>query len=118
MIDFNRRADGVLKPTREQKEVILSEMRRGASPAEVARKYGLRIQLVIKWRRMDLQEPLNEALNPSEKKRSAEPEGVPAAEYRKLIEENNRLRKSLANMTLDRDILKDAVDIAAKKKWI
>lgn len=118
MIEFNRRVDGKLKPTREQREVVLSEMRRGASPAEVARKYGLRIQLVIKWRRMDLQAPLNEALNPSEKPRRDEPEAIPTAEYRKLLEENNRLRKSLANMTLDRDILKDAVDIAAKKKWI
>jgi|GEM_PF-6881098 len=63
-MEFEHKADGRLKATKEQKEIILSEIRRGVSPAEVARKYGLRIQLVLKWRRLDLQAPLNEALNP------------------------------------------------------
>ena len=45
-------------------------------------------------------------------------ESVPASEYRKAIEEIKNLRRSLVNMTVDRDILKEAHDIAVKKKWI
>ncbi len=117
-MEFGRRADGKLKFTKEQKETILSELRLGHSPAEVARKYGLRIQLLLKWRRDDLQAPMQAALKATLQESPKQADVVPVSEYRKLIEENNRLRKSLANMTLDRDILKDAVDIAAKKKWI
>lgn len=47
---------------------------------------------------------------------------VPISEYKKTVqelqEELKRVKKSLANMTVDRDILKEAVDIATKKKWI
>ncbi len=117
-MEFHKRSDGKIRPTKEQKEVILSELRFGSSPAEISRKYGLRIQLVLKWKREALQAPMQAALKQSNQEVSKAIDSVPASEYRKLIEENNRLRKSLANMTLDRDILKDAVDIASKKKWI
>lgn len=117
-MEFQKRSDGKIRPTKEQKEVILSEIQRGSSPAAVARKYGLRIQLVLKWKREALQGPMQAALKQSNHENSKMIESVPVSEYKKLIEENNRLRKSLANMTLDRDILKDAVDIASKKKWI
>jgi hypothetical protein len=40
------------------------------------------------------------------------------AAYRKLNQENEKLRRSLSSMAVERDILKEAVDIAAKKKWI
>lgn len=45
-------------------------------------------------------------------------ETVPLAEYKKALEEIKNLRCSLVNATLDRDILKEAHDIAVKKKWI
>ena len=35
-----------------------------------------------------------------------------------LQNEIKKLSKSLSNMAVDRDILKDAVDYASKKKWI
>lgn len=117
MLEFNKRSDGKIRPTRDQREIILSEIRRGNSPAEVARKYGLRIQLVLKWRRDELQAPLN-AMNDLPNQTNRPVDAIPASEYRRLLDENSKLRKSLANMTLDRDILKDAVDLATKKKWI
>ena len=40
------------------------------------------------------------------------------SEYKKALEEIKNLGRSLVNMTVDRDILKEAHDIAVKKKWI
>jgi hypothetical protein len=43
-------------------------------------------------------------------------ETVPLAEYKRAREEIRNLRSSIANMTMDRDILKSAHDIDVKKK--
>ena len=39
---------------------------------------------------------------------------LPVSEYRKALEEIKNLRGPLVNMTVDRDILKEAHDIAAR----
>lgn len=39
-------------------------------------------------------------------------------EIKRLQSEIKKLSKSLSNMTVDRDILKEAINYASKKKWI
>jgi hypothetical protein len=46
---------------------------------------------------------------------------ISTSEHERVIFELHKklknLKRSLADMTVERDILKDAVDIATKKKW-
>jgi transposase len=95
----------------EFKRKILDEINSGVSVHELARKYSIPMQNIVYWKKSADQAVLGKASAPKE-------EAVPISEYRRIMEENKNLRKSLANMTMDRDILKDAVSIASKKKWI
>lgn len=52
------------------------------------------------------------------KSESKPDESVPLTEYKRALEQIRNLRRSLVDMTVDRDILKEAHDIAVKKKWI
>jgi transposase-like protein len=91
------------------KKQVLDELRAGATAAELGRRYGVPIQNIVKWKKKE-QEAVVGA-EPSE-------ETVSLSEYKKALEEIKNLRRSLVNMTVDRDILKEAHDIAVKKKWI
>jgi transposase-like protein len=110
-MEFQVNAAGKRIYPTEFKRKILEELSSGATSHELARKYGIAIQNIIYWKKAKDQAVFG-------KTPAAKEETVPAAEYRKLLEENKNLRKSLSNAVLDRDILKEAVSIASKKKWI
>ena len=92
----------------------MSECLSGSTTAEVARKYQIPMQNVVKWRMQ-----IKKIKNPEvEKTVSASTHSDAIDEIKRLQTEIKKLSKSLSNMTVDRDILKDAVDYASKKKWI
>lgn len=95
----------------EFKTKVLAELRGGATPHELGRKHGIPIHNILYWRRAEEAAVLG-------KGKEATSEMVPVSEYKKALEEIKNLRRSLVNMTVDRDILKEAHDIAVKKKWI
>lgn len=97
----------------EFKKKVLDELRGGATPHELGRKHGIPIQNVLNWRKAEEVAVLGKG-----KSVGKDEEMVPVSEYKKALEEIKNLRRSLVNMTVDRDILKEAHDIAVKKKWI
>jgi transposase-like protein len=113
-MEFQINAAGRRVYPSEFKKKILEEIRTGVTAHELSRKYEIPIQNVLYWKKAQDEAVFGKNL----KQEPAVTESVPVAEYRRILEENKNLRKSLANMTMDRDILKDAVDIASKKKWI
>jgi transposase-like protein len=96
----------------EFKRKVLDDLRGGATVHELGRRHGIPIQNIVNWKR-------SEDLAVLGKGREAKAdETVPVTEYKKALEEIRNLRRSLVNMTVDRDILKEAHEIAVKKKWI
>ena len=111
-MEFQVNAAGKRIYPSELKKQILEDLRGGRTAAELGRKYGIPVHNILFWKQAQEKALLGVTNGlPSEQM-------VPASEFRKLLEENKNLRRSLANMTLDRDILKEAHDIAVKKKWI
>lgn len=94
----------------EQKQSILAELDQGCTPAEVARRHEIQLQHLYRWRRR-FQEGGETALRNDEAV-------VPAGEVRKLEAEKKALERALGEMTMERNILRDAVEIGRKKKWI
>lgn len=96
----------------EFKKKVLEELLAGKTAHELSRKHGVSMQNIFYWKQSQERTVLG-------KTKEHTPEAtIPVSEYKRLIEENKNLRKALANTALDRDILKEAVDIATKKKWI
>jgi transposase-like protein len=95
----------------EFKRKVLDELRGGETSHELGRRYGVPVQNIVNWRKAEDLAVLGKAKEPTPE------ETVPLAEYKRALEEIRNLRRSLANMTVDRDILKEAHDIAVKKKW-
>lgn len=118
-MEFQVNAAGKKIYPSEFKKKILDELTEGATIAELSRKYGISDVNIFNWKRArDVGAFVGKrSVSPSQGAQILQ-EMVPVDEYRRLMEENKHLRRSLANMTMDRDILKDAVDIATKKKWI
>jgi transposase-like protein len=96
----------------EFKAKVLTELRGGATAHELGRRYGIPIQNILNWKARE------QSAVTGSSKGVKEEETVSLAEYKKAVEEIKNLRRSLVNMTVDRDILKEAHDIAVKKKWI
>lgn len=96
----------------EFKKKVLEELRAGSTAHELGRKYQIPIQNIFNWRKAEELSVLGKG------KEAKGEESVPLADYKKALEEIKNLRRSLVNMTVDRDILKEAVDIGVKKKWI
>lgn len=92
------------------KQTVVAEVEAGEPIASVARKYGIAMQNINRWRRL--------AKQASHGALKANEEMVPLSELKKAQEEIKQLRQALGKMALDRDVLKDAVEIASKKKWI
>lgn len=109
-MEIKRGRNGKRLWTVAQKKEILSELDKGLTPEEVSRKYELHIQTLYQWRRR-YREAGDRALKNNQ-------EVVSFREWKKLKEENRRLQQALGKMTVERDIWKDAVEIATKKKWI
>lgn len=98
-----------------ERRQILDEIAGGLSLSQAARKYEVAMQTINRWRRIDAGQ---EAQPVTSTQNSFTEPVVPLAELKRLQEELKATRKSLAKMTVERDILKDAVEIASKKKWI
>lgn len=96
----------------EFKRQVLDELRAGNTAAELSRRHGVPIHNLLYWRQAEAKAVMGKF------KESAAEEQVPLSEYKKALEEIRNLRRSLVNMTVDRDILKESHDIAVKKKWI
>lgn len=94
----------------EQKKQILSELEQGLTAQEVSRKYELPVQALYKWRRRYLEA--------GERALKGKDPVVPLTELKKAKDQIKQLHHALGKMTLERDILKDAVEIAREKKWI
>ncbi len=109
-MEFKMKSDGTRIYDGSFKKQILDELLAGNTPAELGRKYQVPVQNILKWKKKQ-----TEFTAESEAKVE---NTVPVSEYKKLLEEVKLLKRSLVNMTVDRDILKEAVDIATKKKWI
>ena len=96
----------------EFKGQVLAELKAGSTAAELGRRYGVPIHNIFYWR-----QSAEQAVSGKTKEPLPE-ETVPASEHKKALEEIKNLRRSLVNRTVDRDVLKEAHDIAVKKKWI
>jgi transposase-like protein len=114
IIGIKFRADGKRVYPAAFKQTVVNECRDGVTAAEVARKYQIPMQNIVKWKSQikKIRDPEVEKSVPSSAYNDA------LDEIKKLQSENKKLSKSLSSMTVDRDILKDAVDYATKKKWI
>ena len=114
-MELRRNARGHRVVTMSERRQILDEITAGRSPAEAARKYELAIWTVKRWLKVEGHEMAGEVTSTEGSSQEA---SVPLSEYRKIQEELKATRKSLARMTVDRDILQEAVEIARKKKWM
>lgn len=95
----------------EQKKQMLEEAQTpDSSMSEVARKYSLSPSQLYQWRRA-MEDGGHEGLKSNEKL-------VPESEYKKALARIRELERALGRKTVDNDILKEAVEIARKKKWI
>lgn len=117
MVQLTRRTDGKVRATDEQKRAILDLINSGKPIAEVARAHSLSIQTLVKWRRGDVKRSMRFDKREMPDLSSADAKEM-QAEIRRLVEENQKLRKTIGNVAYDRDILQEAYNIAVKKKWI
>lgn len=116
-MQFEVRSDGKKIFPSQLKEQLLKEVEAGESLSQVARRHGVPVHYLARWRRTEKENHEKALVKAGAHPGQPEP-AVPLSEYRRLIEENRNLKRSLADMTMDRDILKDAVAIASKKKWL
>lgn len=121
-MELKRNARGHRVVTMSERREILDKIAAGMSPAEAARRYELAMWTVRRWMNVDAKADDHEVTSTQG---SDQPPSVPLAEYERLRAELEaerevlkKTRKSLARMTVDRDILQEAVEIARKKKWI
>jgi len=94
----------------EQKKAILLELEQGYTAAEVARKHDLQMQHIYRWRHR-FRKGGEAALRSNQ-------EMVPLSEVKRLETEKKQLQQALGEMTLERNILRDTVEVARGKKWI
>ncbi len=98
---------------------VLSELNQGSSVNDLARKYSISVTNILNWRKSTQLAMFTRRVSAAASEQaSVLQDMVPVSEYQRVIEENKNLKRSLVNMTVDRDILRDAVDIASKKKWL
>ena len=82
----------------------------GMSVSLVARQEGVAASLLFQWRRLEREGALVAV--------SAGESVVPASELAAARAEIAKLQRILGKKTLENEILKEAVEIAAEKKWI
>ena len=82
----------------------------GISVSLVARLEGVGASLLFQWRKLERQGALTAV--------SAGEAVVPASELAAARAEIAKLQRVLGKKTLENEILKEAVEYAAKKKWI
>lgn len=95
----------------EEKYRYVSEANQpGMTVSLVARKYGIPPKRLYNWRKC-MQEGSIVAAKSGE-------EVVPKSEYKKLQAELKRAQKMIGEMTMEKEILKEVITYARKKKWI
>lgn len=117
---MNRRTESV--------EIVMTEQRRrrwsvqekaalvrrtyepGMSASLVARREGVAASLQVQWRKLEREGALVAV--------SAGESVVPASELAAARAEIAKLQRTLGKKTLENEILKEAVEYAAEKKWI
>ena len=82
----------------------------GMSVSLVARQEGVSASLLFQWRRLERQGALTAV--------SSGEAVVPASELAAARAEIAKLQRILGKKTLENEILKEAVEYAAEKKWI
>ena len=82
----------------------------GMSVSLVARQEGVSASLLFQWRKLERQGALTAV--------SAGEPVVPASELAAARTEIAKLQRILGKKTLENEILKEAVELAAEKKWI
>ena len=82
----------------------------GMTVSFVARQAGVAASLLFQWRRLERQGALTAV--------SAGESVVPASELAAARAEIAKLQRILGKKTLENEILKEAVEVAAAKKWI
>ena len=80
----------------------------GSTVSLVARRHGVAPNQLFTWRRLAAQGALTAA--------GAEEEVVPASEYRSLQNQIRELQRLLGKKTLEAEILKEALEVAAGPK--
>ncbi|HVZ32195.1 MAG TPA: transposase [Polyangiaceae bacterium] len=97
--------------TLQQKLALLAEAdQAGSSAAVVARRYGLNPSLLFRWKRMRDEGALT-GLDKDEPV-------VPASEVKAMKTRIRELERLLGRKTEEAEILKDALDLARKKKLL
>jgi len=97
--------------TLDQKLAVLAEAAQpGMSISYVARRHGIAPSLLFGWRRR-MTEGGKEAVR-------ADDEVVASAELRAAQKRIRELERVLGKKTLENEILREAVNVAHKKKWI
>ncbi len=97
-------------PPAEKAALVKRTYEPGMSVSLVARQEGVAASLLFQWRKLERQGALTAA--------SAGEAVVPASELAAARAEIAKLQRVLGKKTLENEILKEAVEIAAAKKWI
>lgn len=96
--------------TAEKATLVRKTYEPGMSVSLVARQEGVSASLLFTWRKLDREGALVAV--------SAGEAVVPASELAAARAEIAKLQRVLGKKTLENEILKEAVEIAATKKWI
>jgi len=94
----------------EKERLVRRTYEPGMSVSLVARQEGLAASLLFQWRKLERQGALTAV--------SAGEAVVPASELASARAEIARLQRVLGKKTMENEILKEAVEYAAEKKWI
>ena len=94
----------------EKAELVRRTYEPGMSVSLVARQEGVSASLLFQWRKLERQGALTAV--------SAGEAVVPASDLAAARAEIAKLQRILGKKTLENEILKEAVEYAAEKKWI
>ena len=94
----------------EKSALVRQTYEAGMSVSLVARQEGVAASLLFQWRKLERQGALMAV--------SAGEAVVPASELAAARTEIAKLQRVLGKKTLENEILKEAVEYAAEKKWI
>ena len=94
----------------EKQALVRRTYEPGMSVSLVARQEGVAASLLFQWRKLERQGALTAV--------SSGEAVVPASELATARAETAKLQRVLGKKTLENEILKEAVEYAAEKKWI
>ena len=94
----------------EKAQFVAMTMQPGSSVSSVARQYGITPSLLFKWKKL-MQDGGVTAVE-------ANDQVVSVSDYNSLLKKVKQLEQMLGRKTVEAEILKDALEIAAAKKFI